>query len=539
MKIEESEQETRRPASQAFRIGNKPIGFKVARGVVSSVLRKIIVAPISLFLVPFTLWKLGVVGFGIYTILATIINLAWLMDPGLGATVTKYVAESSATNDIAGIRRLLNASCAICLAMAVVASCLMWAFPHAIIKELFRGPSAPPAVQILSLWPLVTVCIVAFLMTMPFLAFIDGRQRMDLTNVLIVSAELLSSAMTVVLLLAGEAIRGLLIARLLGSLFILVGGIVISRRLMPSFVPNPFRCEWREIRKIFAFSMPLYAGYVLGTLQGQLEGLYLARLVGVVPVGWYSVASQGAAKVKRVPDMLLGPIVAGVSELDAAGESRKLEELHFRALKYIALVATPLAVFAVVDARMLIHLWVGNRLGVIALTFAILVIGNFFPQGAQPTYLTMVGRGILRPAVYASIMVCVLNVALSFFFIRRWGFAGAAYGTAIPVILGTVYYLAQCRRYFQRSLYRTLLRAYLKPLLCSTTAACCVLAIALLKLRLWEELAIEVVVFGIVYMGGLVLTRSIDAFDLATAMAHVPFFSRFGAALESLDTTGH
>jgi len=505
--------------------------LKVARGAISSVLRKVLVAPISLLLVPFTLHKIGVVAYGTWAILTTIINLAWLMDPGLGPTVTKYVAEHSGTNDISEIRRVMDASCAVCLLMSLFASCIVWFGSHAIIRELFRGPAAPPASEILSLWPLVLLCIITFLMTMPFLSFINGRQRMDLTNALIFVAELFSALATVVLLCAGTKILGLLVAQWLSSLFILVGSIAITRRLLPSIAPNPFRCELATLRKILSFSVPLYAGYIMTTLQGQLERLYLARMVGVVPVGCYSVASQGAAKVRRVPDLLLGPVLAAASELDAGNEQKKLEELHFRAHKYLALIAVPLAVFAAVSAKTLVRLWVGNDLEMIALMFAALVIGNLFPQVGTPTYFVTVGRGILRPAVYAAFLAIVLNVVLSYIFIKHWGFSGAALGTALPMIINTIFFFIMCKPYFQTPLYETMYRAYLKPLLCSIAAVAVVPAIGLFNLSIWNSLLVEMVAFAAIYLIGLRVTRFFDRFDIAKAEAHVPFLLQRRAKL--------
>ena len=506
-----------------LRIEHKPLAFKVARGAISSVLRKVIVAPISLLLIPFTLYKVGVAGYGTWAILATIINLAWLMDPGLGPTVTKYVAEYSGTNNISEIRRVLDASCAICLFMSAAASCILWFCSHAIIREFFRGPDAPPASEILSLWPLVLLCISVFLMTAPFLSVINGRQRMDLTNVLIFAAELFSPLVTVVFLLLGAKVRGLLAAQLLTSSFILVGSIVIARRLLPSVIPNPFRCKLATVRKIVSFSVPLYAGYIMVTLQGQLEKLYLARFVGVVPVGWYSVASEGALKIKRGPDLLLGPVLAAASELDAVKEQHKLEELHFRAHKYLALTAVPLVVFAVVTAKTLVSLWVGGHLSVIAFAFALLVIGNLFPQMGSPTYFTMVGRGILRPAVYTALLATVLNIVMSYIFIKRWGFAGAALGTALPMIISTIYFFIMSSKYFEVPLYQILRRAYLKPLVCSVAAVSVVPAIGLLKLHIWQSLAVEMIAFAAIYLGGLAVTRFFDSFDFAKAESHLPF----------------
>jgi len=512
--------------SRTFRIGHKSIGFKVARGVVSSVVRKLIVAPISLLLVPFTLFKLGVAGYGIWAILSTVINLAWLMDPGLGPAVTKYIAESGGKNDVAEMRRVVDAGAAICLLMASAAVCVVGFSSYFIIHELFRGPSAPAVSDILSLWPLVLLCIATFLILTPFLAIINGRQRMDLTNLLLFTGEILSVSMTVIFLLNGAGVRGLLLAQLLSGLFILLGSLVLTKRLLPGITPNPFRCKFATLRKIATFSVPLYAGYVMTTLQGQLERLYLARMVGVIPVGWYDVASQGAAKIKRVPDLLLGPILAAASELEARNEREKLEELHVRAHKYLAIVAIPLVVFAVMDAKVLIHLWVGGHLELISFTFAVLVVGNLFPQMGSPMYFVTVGRGILRPSVYTALLASGMNVVLSYVFIKLWGFSGAALGTAIPMLVSTVYYFVICRPYFQIDLFETVRRTYVKPLLCAAVAAVMIPAVGLLGLRHWKMLAADLIAFGAVYLTGMVLVRGIDRADLATAGKHLPFLAR-------------
>ncbi len=513
--------------SRALRIGDKSIGFKVARGVMSSVARKLLLAPVAILLVPFTLWKIGVQNYGIWAVLATIINLAWLMDPGLSPTVTKFVAESSKTEDVGEIRRVLNASFALCVLMAILASCLVGVFSHFLINQFFRGADAPPVPQILSLWPLMTLCMAAFVVAMPFLSLINGRQRMDLTNLLVFGAELFGSVMTVVLLLAGTGVRGLLIARLLTSLFIFTGSVVIGKRLLPAITPNPFRSEFATMKKILSFSVPLYAGYVMSTLQGQLERLYLARFVGIVPVGWYSVASEGAVKVKRIPDLLLGPLLAAASELESRNEQKKLEELHFRAHKYLALLTVPLTVFAVVDAKALIRLWVGGALHMVAMAFAVLIIGNLFSQIMMPTYFIVVGKGVLRPGVYAAVIACGLNPILSYIFITRWGFSGAALGTAVPMVVSTAYFFVACRHHFLDPIFRTLRKAYLRPLLCSLVAALPIPALLYSKVATWIGVLAAVASFTVLYVAGILLTGCLDRMDMAMIADHLPFLSRW------------
>ena len=249
-------------------------------------------------------------------------------------------------------------------------------------------------------------------------------------------------------------------------------------------------------------------------------------------MGWYSVASQGAAKVRRLPDLLLGPVLAAASELDAGKQRQKLEELHFRTHKYLALTAVPLVVFAAVSAKALMRLWVGNDLQVVAFAFAILVIGNLFPQAGSPTYFIMVGRGILRPAVYAALLAIVLNVVLSYIFIKQWGFSGAALGTALPMIINTIYFFVMCRPVLPDfslpddapSLFKATLVLY-----CRGISGPC--NSAFFGLRIWKGLLVEMVVFGLVYLIGLAITGFFDRFDLANAETHLPFLLRYRAKL--------
>jgi len=259
------------------------------------------------------------------------------------------------------------------------------------------------------------------------------------------------------------------------------------------------------------------------TIQGQAEKLYLARFVGVVPVGWYNMASEAASKVRRVPDLLLGPVMAAASELDAADERHKMSQLYFRAHKYLAVTAIPLVIFALIAAKPLMTIWLGPKFAFLALPFALLVIGNFIPQVGAPTYFVLVGRGILKPSIYSAMIASILNVVLSFVFIERWGFVGAVWGTVIPMAVSNVYFFAACDKYFEISFGQLMRRAYLKPFLCSLVAAAAMYGANALSAHVWVRLLIGTGVYGLVYVIGLGLTRFFDEFDFSKAEGHLPF----------------
>lgn len=501
----------------------RPLRSKIVRSVMFSIGRKILAGPIFLLLVPFTLHRVGAEGYGTWSVLGTVVGLSWFLDLGLGASVTKYVAEHRGRNDINKLHSVLNTSCALYLVIASVAMCCLWFFSSAIVSELFQGQGAPKSSTVLSLWPWLIFIVGVDLLTKPFIAVINGFQRMDLTSVLLLGANACNALLTVAFLCTGAKLDGLMWAAAITATLGLAASISVVRVLLPSALPNPFDADSATARSVCSLSLTFLAGSIMTTIQGQAEKLYLARFVGVVPVGWYDMASQAASKIRRLPDILLGPVMAASSELDAAQEHDKISQLHFRAHKYLAATAVPLVAFSLAAAKTLIDVWLGSKFEFIAFPFALLVVGNLFPQIGSPTFFVLVGQRIVRPGVNAALLSSVLNVVCSFIFVQRWGFVGAVWGTVIPMMIGSVYFLWLCSQYMELAVYKTLNGAYLKPTLCSLVGVCAVIVTRFYITRRLPALIVEGVLFGLVYLFGLALTQFFDEFDFAAMEGHVPY----------------
>lgn len=502
---------------------HKSLSFKMIRGVVFSVARKLVAGPIFLLIVPFILHKVGAAEYGVWAILGAVMNICTVLDLGLSATITKYIAEHNGTGDLNQLRRVADATLALYLAIAAVVVGGLALGSHAIVREFFQGSFASAGSQVLPLWPLLLITVGADVLARPFGAMIGGLQRLDINNVLLFVHTLSNAILTVIFLLAGAKLKGLLLAACITALLHLVGVVVASRWLLPSVGPNPFRCKFGVLKTICSFSTLLSAGYVITMIQGQFEKLYLARYAGVVAAGWYNMATEAASKVRRMPDLLLSPIMIAASELDAANERDKMRQLYFRSHKYLAVTSVPLVIFALLTAKTLVRLWVGPGLTQIALPFAGLVLGNFFMQVGGPTDAVLIGRGILRPAVYTALVAGVLNIVLSYIFISRWGFSGAMLGTALPMIISTVYFFISFRRYLDIPTGEILRRAYLKPFLCSAAAAAAMWTTTMLPMPEWQRFIAMIIVYAAVYVVGIVASRFFDTFDFEKMEGHLPF----------------
>ncbi len=499
----------------------KSVRAKLVRNVVFSGLRTILLWPVPFLLIPFILGKVGTAGYGTWALFLAVINLTALADLGLGGTLTKQVAEHYANDDFEALSGLINTALVLYLALALILVALLWLGSGYLLSWMFRGSTSSPS-ELLRLWPCLLAITGLNILTMPLYSVVTGVQRMDLSTACGVVCTLCSAALTVMLLLSGWGLLGLLWATLLSTLLtaLLLGWMV--HRLLPQVALSPLRFRWVEVKDILRFSLQLYIVQMTVAIQGQVEKLYLAWFVGVVPVGWYSIASDVGLKMRRVPELLLSPVIAAASELDARGDERRVEELYHRLHKYLACVGVPLVLYVFAVSGRFVDLWLGPQFHMVALPVIVLVWVNFLNLTTGPGSLILVGKGLLKPAVNATLIGLFLIVTLSFVLISQLGFSGAVLGILIAVVVATALFVYWFYRLTRYPFGRVLREAYWKPAACSLVPLAILMLVAPPGRLGWVGLSVHAMAFVILYFSGLLLARFFDLFDLAQVESFLP-----------------
>ena len=499
----------------------KPVGQKIIRNVIFSGLRAALLWPIPLILIPYILSKIGVANYGIWAVFLAIIGLTSLSDLGLAGTLTKHVAEYYARKDSMALNRLVDTGLMLYVLIAALLAGALCLASGLLIPLFFRQPLIPrPQIQIL--WYLFS-CIVAInTVSVPFYSIVNGLQRMDLSNILTSFTVFSRAVLTVVLLMRGLGLEGLVLANLIAPLMTLVCYIWIVHKLVPELNLNPLRGERREVGHIFSFGLQMYLTQIATAVHMQIDKLYLALFTGLAAAGFYNIAGDTAWKIRTIPEMLLSPVMAAASELDAHGAQEKLRELYFRCHKYMALCGLPAVVFVMVFCRPLVQLWLGPKLAVVAYPLAVLATIYFFNLTGGPGYLIYIGRGVLRPGVYSAFLGVVLNLVLSLILVYYLGLSGAVWGTTISVFAGTVYFVYLFHHQTGYPVLKTAKRAYLKPFLCSLASAGVVLAVGEPLGAGWPGMILKAALFGVLYISSVALSGFFDQFDLAKAESVFP-----------------
>jgi len=200
-----------------------------------------------------------------------------------------------------------------------------------------------------------------------------------------------------------------------------------------------------------------------------------------------------------------------------------MEELYHRLHKYLAFVVVPLTLYVVLVAGRFVDLWLGAQLHVVALPLIALVGVNILNLSAGPGLLILIGRGLLKPGVNATLVGMILIVTLSFALIYKFGFSGAVLGIVIADAVSTVLFFYWFYRITRYPFRRVLREAYLKPAACSLGALAIVVAATPPSHLGWAGLLAQAGVFGILYFFGLLLTGFFDLVDLSQVESLLPF----------------
>jgi O-antigen/teichoic acid export membrane protein len=488
------------------------LASKIIRNAVFGALRYAFVAPIPFLMTPLILHKIGVKGYGTWAVFLAMNGLTSLADLGLFGTLSKFVAEYQAQEDISAISRLLNCGLTWFLLMDFVIATAIWSASPMLSVTLFRDSPMAKS-ELIFLLRVFVVVITSNVLIQLFASVTTGLQRLDLTNTIGAATVLMSAGISAALLLEGWGLNGLVYGYAFSAVLSVVVYLVTIRRLLPQLRWAPLSFDMREARKIFGFSLRLYVTQAAVSIHNQIEKIFLGIMVGVVPVGWYDIASDVALKIRGTLGFVLAPVLPAASELDALGDERRLTELYYRTHKYLALVGVPAVAYLLAISRRFLELWVGRDLGMLSLPLCILLLINFFNLATGPGFLIFAGRGYLRPGIQSATLAMALNIVLSFGFIYRFGFPGAVLGTALSLFTGSAYFVWVFHRHTRYSFSRLARECYFKPVFCSTLSLAIVLVTISPSALSWPGLVGMGAAFGILYGVGIIVTKFFDAYD--------------------------
>jgi O-antigen/teichoic acid export membrane protein len=257
-------------------------------------------------------------------------------------------------------------------------------------------------------------------------AYINGRQRMEVSGAIDMTVRLLAVTISLPLLSAGSGVVGVLMATLGAALVgvLLYSSVLWRWRTAPRWRWAP--AAWRaNLSESYPFALTSIAAMV----YARVDLVLLGSWQGEVAVGLYGAAYKLWETVGLLPASLMEAMFPEMSRLTSSPDGRQRLRTLFRNATWVLLAAgLLLAAAGILAAGVLVPLIFGTEgdYALAVLPFRLLVCG----LPAMFLYLlcgyTLYSLDRQRRVTAAMLAVGAVNVVLNLYAIPRWSYVGAA-----------------------------------------------------------------------------------------------------------------
>jgi O-antigen/teichoic acid export membrane protein len=395
---------------------------RLASNVLTSYGLRAVRALSVLLLTPYLFRRLGVDGFGTWSLLFTVATVFALVELGATLGITRHVAAGERVRDVVGIGAGMMA--------ALGALALAAALPLALLADGLAadGLAGPFTTGMLAIGA-------AQLVRFPGQAYgaaLMGLQRYDLYNAgegLTVLTFVLGAVVAVE---AGTGIAGLATAYAVSLALGAAVWVALLRRHRPDVLAAPRLGGGTARRDVIGFGSRSLLIDSMDFVAMRMDTLVVAALRNAAAAAPLAAATRLASGVQSLILPFVGVLVPMVAESDAAGDReavrRQLLVATRVALQVTLLTAGGLALFATDVVRT----WLGPEAPPVTVDIVVVLMAvQVLILTALPAGRVMLGLGRLRAVTALAVIEGAGNLALSVVLVVRWGAIGAAVATLV------------------------------------------------------------------------------------------------------------
>src|SRR5450759_452045 len=408
----------------------KNASFSAAQTILSALL--------LFFLYRFLLHTLGAEQLGIWAVVLAGTSVARISDMGLSGAALKFVAKnlSSGKGEVAShVVQTASLSIGAVLAVLLIViyplleSILAWVIPA---KALAQAISILPW-AVLSLWFGLVAGI--------FQSALDGCNRMDIRNIILIVCNCLYLA-GAFWLVPNYGLEGLAKGQFAQSVALAVLSWLAIRRQLPFSPWIP--CIWKRnlFNEMFKYALNFQIASLATMLFDPITKFLLTKFGGLSEVAFYEMASQVILKARAL--LISGfqavvPVIAGVDNSDHA----RLLSLYRKSYRVLSFYSVPYFVGISLALPLISILWIGHIEFIFVEFGGLLCLGWMLSNVGVPAYYHNIGTGHLvwntATHLLTAGLILLLGVILGFQYGGIAVVAAAMFSISLPnFILGLV-----------------------------------------------------------------------------------------------------
>ena len=399
-------------------------------------------AVVLLALQAYVVRTLGKEHYSIWPVLRSCINLAGLIQIGLGAGAARFIAVAIGHRDEAKIQKLVGtyliATLIGALAFLLVSVAFAWKLEH-----LFN---VPDEFATEARWSMVVMGLSGGVQMVGsvFAGALTASQSFVRLNALRSSLLLVRVFIVLCSFSAfGPGLVSVAASHLVVSIVESVGGALLAKSVLPWLQITCKGAGWATFREINSFSLLTLVTAVAARLYWDTDNVLINHALDPTMVAGYSIVTLILLKCTMVISLASNAVAAPLAVLYGQGQFKRIANAIYRANRIAVPAGSFCIIFVMLFGEEFIVCYAGNEYREYATLFPLIGIG-FLVSATQnlPSRVPGVFGKVGVPAAM-SLFFALLNVVLSLIFVCwfEWGILGVAGGTvAVQLMYRATFY---------------------------------------------------------------------------------------------------
>jgi O-antigen/teichoic acid export membrane protein len=412
------------------------VNKQILSGSIIAYLNIIINLIINFLLTPFILKHLGISEYGVYKIVQSFIGQLAIMSFGISTVTARYIVVYNTLNKTREKCNFLFIiySISIILSLSVITvGMILYSF----MDNIYSKSLATSELYIAKILCVILIFNISLsILSDTYSGVIRAYEKFIVSN-LVVTIKLIIRMITIIILLKlnCKAVSIVLTDLIITITILLFNIIYVKIELHESAKFYIF--DKKLILEVFTFSFAVLLQAIVNQVNQNLDNTILGIMTDTKTVSIYSIGLMLYTCFINLVTAISSMFAPKATKL-VTNNATKQELTDFvccpgRIQTIIALLG--ILGFTVVG-RDFIHLWMGDNFKDVYIITLILIIPAIIPliESVTNNILDAMLKRMTRSIIL--IFMCIINIFLSIIFIKKIGYIGAAFGTALSVIIG-------------------------------------------------------------------------------------------------------
>jgi len=393
---------------------------------------------VSLMLTPFIIHSLGDKTYGLWVAVGSFIGYYGLMDFGLDLAINRFISRTVGLESSEETNKVINTALVIFTIIGFIALVVSFAAAYIIPQIIKNITDVETFIKVILI---LGVNIAIGFPLRVFSGVLTSNIRYDL-NIIIEFIKLIVRTTLIILFLRhGYGIVALAVITSILDIGGYIARYLIVRHIYKYIVLSKRYVSRAIIKSLFSYSIYVFITKIANQLRYNVDNLVIITFIGVSQVTMYSIGSRLIIFFIDFIISTIGIILPVFSQYEAVNRNDLLIEKFLLMTKISGYLSILVGGLLIIFGKTFIEIWVGKEY-LFSYNILIVLLASVILNLMQtPSVQLLYGTSKHKFLTILNIGEGIANLILSVVLVKYFGIMGVALGTAVPMIIMSLFIL--------------------------------------------------------------------------------------------------